>query len=67
MHPTDLRSIFLSRIKGVPLQVPEEASDTDIDELFKSLNLDELVKPYKCTDDLCNTYPIAVFKEHISL
>ena len=41
------------QLKGVPFQVPEEASDRDIDELFKSLNLDKSVTPYDCVDDLC--------------
>ena len=40
------------QLKGVPFRVPEEASDRDIDELFKSLNLDKSKTPYNCVDDL---------------
>ena len=40
------------QLKGVPFRVPEEASGRDIDELFKSLNLDKSVTPYDCVDDL---------------
>ena len=40
------------QLKGVQFRVPEEASDKDIDELFKSLNLDKSVTPYNCVDDL---------------
>ena len=43
---------FSASLKGVPFRVPEEASDADIDNLFKSLNLNELVTPYDCIDDL---------------
>ena len=31
------------QLKGVPFRVPEEASDRDIDELFKSLTLEKLI------------------------
>ena len=40
------------QLKGVPFRVPEEASDRDIDELFKSLNRDKSITPYDCVDDL---------------
>ena len=34
------------QLKGVLFQVPEEASDGDINELFKSLKLDKSAMPY---------------------
>ena len=39
-------------VKGVLFQVPKEAYDRDIDDLFKSLNLDKSVTPCDCVDDL---------------
>ena len=40
------------QLKGVLFWVPEEASNRDIDQLFKSLNLDKSITPYNCVDDL---------------
>ena len=40
------------QLKGVPFRVPEEASDRDNDELFKSLSLDKSITLYDCIDDV---------------
>ena len=40
------------QLKWVPFWVPEEASHRDIDELFKSLNLDKSITPFDCVGDL---------------
>ena len=40
------------QLKWVPFRVPEEASHRDIDELFKSLNLDKSITPFDCVGDL---------------
>ena len=40
------------QLKWVPFWVPEEASHRDIDELFKSLNLDKSIAPFDCVGDL---------------
>ena len=40
------------QLKWVPFWVPEEASHRDIDELFKSLNLDKSITPFDFVGDL---------------
>ena len=52
------------QLKGVPFQVPEEASDRDIDELFKPLNLDKSVTSYDRVDDLCKRLKLTQYLAH---
>ena len=52
------------QLKGVPFRVPEEASDRDIDGLFKSLNPDKSIMPYDCVDDLHKRTKLTQYLAH---